>query len=427
MKLTKALPIILQEMCQLENENDDKIELYTTQKSEFTVGLRMIIDQIDRILRKDDKRRQRAGLQILRAPKLYPSGVDLCAEMPVDIIRKAAEEHEECIKDIDDVRNRSQIKHIGIGKMSERISKIPSVTSTFNRVTSSRSEGHKALPVLKEKGCQEVIAMAVKFQNPRRSEQSNTVVIQEDASSSRSTMAQEVNNTETGSNLIEEGKQKRQRVLEQFLREAKRKGEMMAAHENKIREEFRRRQEAEEQKLREEENRRQILLDEVLTKELQVEEEWEHMRQVSGIIEEVGRQEKLRQMEKEKQLAEEFKKIQKQLSEDLKQQMEHNYQQKIQEIHRRSKMKQPTETYRVLEPLQRSLRKEGYEVSAPTEQLLCWRCGEAGHRKKDCLKTLFCTNCGKNCHTFNKCRQLVRGACTYCTRPDHTEEYCLSR
>ena len=52
LKLTKALPIILQEMCQLENGNDDKIELYTTQKSEFTVGLHMIIDQINRIFEK---------------------------------------------------------------------------------------------------------------------------------------------------------------------------------------------------------------------------------------------------------------------------------------------------------------------------------------------------------------------------------------
>ena len=118
-----------------------------------------------------------------------------------------------------------------------------------------------------------MIAKAAKFQNPRRGEQNNTVGIQEDASSSRSTMAQEVNNTETGSDLIEERQQKRQRVLEQFLREAKRKGEMMAAHVNKIREEFRRRQETEEWKLHEEENRRQILLDEVLVKELQVEEE----------------------------------------------------------------------------------------------------------------------------------------------------------
>ena len=108
------------------------------------------------------------------------------------------------------------------------------------------SKGHKASPVLKEKGCQEVIAMAAKFQNPRRGEQTNTVAIQEDASSSRSTMAQEVNNTETGSDLIEERQQKRQRVLEQFLREAKRKGEMTATHDNKIREEFRRRQKKEE-------------------------------------------------------------------------------------------------------------------------------------------------------------------------------------
>ena len=97
LKLTKALPIMLQEICQLENENDDKIELYTTQKSKFTVGLRMIIDQIDGILRKDDERQQRAGLQILRALKLYPLRVDLWVEMPVDI-RKAAEEPEECIK-----------------------------------------------------------------------------------------------------------------------------------------------------------------------------------------------------------------------------------------------------------------------------------------------------------------------------------------
>ena len=346
--------------------------------------------------------------------------------MPVDIIRKVAEEHEECIKNIDDVRNRSQIKHIGIGKTSERIIKIPSVMSAFNRVTLSISKGHEASPVLKEKGCQEVIVMAERFQNPRRGEQNNTVVIQENANSSRSTMAQEVNNTETGSNLIKERQQKRQRVLEQFPREAKRKGEMMATNENKIQEEFRR-QEAEEQKLCREENRRQILLDEVLAKDLQVEEEWEHVRQASGIIEEVGRQEKLGQMEKEKQLAEEFEKIQKQLSEVLKQQVELNYQLKIQEIHRRSRMKQPTKTYRVLEPLQRNLRKEGYEVSPPTEQLLCWKCGKAGHKKKDCLKTLFCINCGKNGHTFNKCRQLVRGACTYCTKPDHTEEYCPSR
>ena len=54
LKLTKALPTIKQ-MCQLENENEDKILLYITQKGEFTTGHHMLIDQINRILRKDNE------------------------------------------------------------------------------------------------------------------------------------------------------------------------------------------------------------------------------------------------------------------------------------------------------------------------------------------------------------------------------------
>ena len=146
--------------------------------------------------------------------------------MPVDITRKAAKEYEECMKSIDDAKNRSLVKHIGIGKMSDRIDKIPSVMSAFNRVTPSTSEGRKASPFLKERGRQKVIAMAAKFQNPRRSEQINEVVIQEDASSSRSMTTWDMNNTETGSDLIEERQQKRQKVLKQLLREAKRRGDL---------------------------------------------------------------------------------------------------------------------------------------------------------------------------------------------------------
>ena len=59
LKLTKALPIIQQEMCQLENK--DKILLYITQKGEFTTGLHMLVDQIDRILRKDNEWQQEVG------------------------------------------------------------------------------------------------------------------------------------------------------------------------------------------------------------------------------------------------------------------------------------------------------------------------------------------------------------------------------
>ena len=55
LKLTKALPIMLRELSQLDDENLDQMELYIKQKSEFTVGIHILIDQIDNILRGDDQ------------------------------------------------------------------------------------------------------------------------------------------------------------------------------------------------------------------------------------------------------------------------------------------------------------------------------------------------------------------------------------
>ena len=46
LKLMKALTIIQKEMEHLEEENQDQVTLYMTQKAEFTAGLWMIIDQI---------------------------------------------------------------------------------------------------------------------------------------------------------------------------------------------------------------------------------------------------------------------------------------------------------------------------------------------------------------------------------------------
>ena len=46
LKLMKALPIMLREISQLEEENQDQIELYIKQKREFTVGIHMLVDQI---------------------------------------------------------------------------------------------------------------------------------------------------------------------------------------------------------------------------------------------------------------------------------------------------------------------------------------------------------------------------------------------
>ena len=86
--------------------------------------------------------------------------MDLWAEMPTKIIKKAAEEHEVCLMSMDDARNRRQIKHIGIGKTSKGMNNIPSMTSAFQRVHPSTSEGREASPIIKERGQQEAIKMA---------------------------------------------------------------------------------------------------------------------------------------------------------------------------------------------------------------------------------------------------------------------------
>ena len=99
------------------------------------------------------------GLPALKTLIYYRSGVDLLAEMPVKIIKKAAEEHEECMMSINDARSRQQIKHIGIRKTSKGMNNIPSTTSAFQRVHPSMSKGREASPAVKERRCQEAIKM----------------------------------------------------------------------------------------------------------------------------------------------------------------------------------------------------------------------------------------------------------------------------
>ena len=43
---------MLREISQLEEENQDQIELYIKQKSEFTAGICMLVDQIDKCFEK---------------------------------------------------------------------------------------------------------------------------------------------------------------------------------------------------------------------------------------------------------------------------------------------------------------------------------------------------------------------------------------
>ena len=81
------------------------------------------------------------------------------------------------------------------------------------------------------------------------------------------------NRSQTGDNYIENRQNRTNQVLEQFIREAKRKGQMTAVYENKMRENFRIRQEAEEQRLREGGRQKQIELDKMLAMKLQQDEE----------------------------------------------------------------------------------------------------------------------------------------------------------
>ena len=63
------------------------------------------------------------------------------------------------------------------------------------------------------------------------------------------------NRSQASGSYIKDRQNRRNQVLEQFIREAKRKGQMTAAYENKLREDFKSRQETKEQRPQEEERK----------------------------------------------------------------------------------------------------------------------------------------------------------------------------
>ena len=154
------------------------------------------------------------------------------------------------------------------------------------------------------------------------------------------------------SSLIEDRKQKRKKVLEQFLREAKRQGRLTESMEAKMRDDFHRQQEAEEQRLVEEEHKRQLERDEALARKLQKEEEMRLKQQTERAKE-------------ERQIMKEFDKVQKQLTEDLRQQLDSKYGQETEELYRNEQMLTSEEIRGIAEPITRALRKEGHEVQHP--------------------------------------------------------------
>ena len=91
------------------------------------------------------------------------------------------------------------------------------------------------MPVLKEKGCQEVIEMAAKFQNPSSKQQQTKVeVAQKNRRDNALTTILTSNRSQTSDSFIEDRQNRRNQVLEQFIREAKKKGQMTVVYENKL-------------------------------------------------------------------------------------------------------------------------------------------------------------------------------------------------
>ena len=129
----------------------------------------------------------------------------------------------------------------------------------------------------------------------------------------------------------------------------------------------------------------------------------------------------------ERQIMEEFDKVQKQLTEDLRLQLDSKYSQEMEELYKNEQIQTNEEIQDIAEPTTRALRKEGHEASAPKEPLICWRCGETGHKKKDCVKLLFCINCGQEGHVVSRCRQPVKENCNHCSRMGHVIENCPYR
>ena len=110
----------------------------------------------------------------------------------------------------------------------------------------------------------------------------------------------------------------------------------------------------------------------------------------------------------------EFERLQGQLSEDLRRQVVSEYQRRFQEIQLNTREGPIEETQKSFQLSPRTIRKESHENPSQPKPTVRWKCGEADHKKKDCMAILFCTNCGRNNHATNKCRQVFNENCTNC-------------
>ena len=124
--------------------------------------------------------------------------------------------------------------------------------------------------------------------------------------------------------------------------------------------------------------------------------------------------EKNQQRKRENQIAVEFERLQKPVVENLRRQVVFKYQRRFQEIQLNTRKGPIEETQKSFQLLLSTIRKESHETPAQPEPTVCWKWGEASHKKKDCIAIMFCTNCSRNNHTTSKCREVFKENCMNC-------------
>ena len=93
-------------------------------------------------------------------------------------------------------------------------------------------------------------------------------------------------------------------------------------------------------------------------------------------------EEENQQRKRESQIAVEYERLQSQLSEDLRRQVVSEYQRRFQEIQLNTRKGPIEETQKSFQLSPRATREESHETPAQPEPTVCWKCGEAGHRRK---------------------------------------------
>ena len=73
-------------MTKLEEENPEKLNLYVKQKCRYLAVIQILLEEVDKVLQRDDERQQEENKSPIRTPAYYPSKEELQVEAPQETI-----------------------------------------------------------------------------------------------------------------------------------------------------------------------------------------------------------------------------------------------------------------------------------------------------------------------------------------------------